>query len=60
MSIWPAYGLVAEFDMNGNILRTWHDQSGKKVNSVTSAVLHNNKLYLGSYSSKNIAVVDYK
>jgi hypothetical protein len=60
MNLWPRYGLVVEYDLSGNALRSWHDTTGKKVPSVTSAVLHDNKLYLGSYDSAYIAVVDYQ
>jgi hypothetical protein len=60
MNLWPRYGLVVEYDMNGNILRSWHDKTGNKVPLVTSAVLYNNKLYLGSYESEYIATVDYQ
>ena len=59
MNIWPSYGLVIEYDMNGNILKSWHDKSGKKVKFITNAVLHDKKLYLGSYSSDRIAIVNY-
>lgn len=59
MNLWPKYGLLAEYDMNGNVIRTWHDKSATKVAHVTNAILHKNKLYLGSFSTKHIAVVDY-
>ena len=57
--MWTKYGLIAEFDMTGKALRTWHDPSATRVSLATSAVLHNNRIYLGSYSSEFIAVVDY-
>lgn len=59
MNIWPKYGLVSEYDLKGNILKTWHDKHGKNVKFVTNAVLHDKKLYLGSYEGNKIAVVNY-
>ncbi|CAF1093446.1 unnamed protein product, partial [Brachionus calyciflorus] len=59
MNIWPKYGLVVEYDMNGNILKSWHDKTGKKVKFTTNAVLHDKKLYLGSYTGDKIAIVNY-
>jgi hypothetical protein len=59
MNLWPRYGLVAEYDMSGNVARSWHDMTGARVSSVTSAVLFQKRLYLGSYESEYIAVVDY-
>lgn len=56
----PKYGLIAEFDLNKNIIKTWHDTNGEKVNQITSAVLHNNKIYMGSFDKNYIAIVDYK
>ncbi len=55
----PKYGLIAEFDLNKNILKTWHDTNGEKVNQITNAVLHNNKIYMGSFDKNYISVVDY-
>jgi hypothetical protein len=60
MNLWPKYGLVAEYDLQGNILRSWHDKSAKRIRLVTSAVLHDKKLYLGSYESQYIGVVNYE
>jgi hypothetical protein len=53
------YGLVVEYDLSGNILRSWHDPSGQTIKTVTNALLHNNKLYLASLFENFIAVVDY-
>ena len=55
----PKYGLIAEFDLNKNILKTWHDTNGEKVNQITNAVLHNDKIYMGSFDKNYISVVDY-
>lgn len=55
----PKYGLLVEYDLNGNILRSWHDTTGKTVGSTSNAAFHKNKLYIGSYYSDFIAVVDY-
>ena len=60
MNLMPKYGLVAEYDMNAKLLKTWHDKTGQRVGQITSAVLHDNKLYLGSYSNDFIAIVNYK
>lgn len=55
----PKYGLVIEYDLNGKALRSWHDPTGKVVESVSNVVLHNNKLYMGSFIHDYIAVVNY-
>jgi hypothetical protein len=55
----PKYGLVVEFDLNGNALRSWHDPTGKVIESVSHVQSHNNKLYLGSFYIDYIGVVDY-
>lgn len=55
----PRYGLAAEYDFNGNLLRSWHDPSGKVIQCVTCMTLHNKKLYLGSFYIDYIGVVDY-
>ena len=53
------YGLAAEFDLNGKILKSWHDPSGKKVECVTSMAVHGEKLFLGSFYNDFIVVLDY-
>ena len=55
----PRYGLIVEYDLNGKVLRSWHDPTGKIVIGSTNAVLHNDKLYIGSFCLDYIAVVDY-
>ncbi len=56
------YSMVAEYDINGKPLRSWHDPTGKLIALGSSQMtLYKNKLYLGS-SSPNvdlIAVIDY-
>lgn len=59
MNIWPKYGLVGEYDLQGNILKSWHDKHGKNFKFITNAVLYDKKLYLGSYTGNKIAVVNY-
>lgn len=53
------YGLLVEYDLNGNILRSWHDPSGKIVESTSAAAVYGNKLYIGSLYMDYIAVIDY-
>lgn len=55
----PKYGLLVEYDLNGKIIRSWHDTKGKVIKMNTNAVLFNNKIYLGSIVDDFIAVVDY-
>lgn len=57
--ILPKYGLLAEYDLSGKPLRSWHDPTGKVVECVTAAAIFKNKLYLGSFYNDFIAVVDY-
>ena len=57
--ITPKYGLVVEYDLNGNVLRSWHDPSGKTIELTTNAVIHDNKMYLGSFQHDFIGVLDY-
>lgn len=56
----PKYGLLAEYDLNGRLLKTWHDPTGKVVEEITAATLHNGKIYMGSFYIDYIAVVDYE
>ncbi len=53
------YGLIAEYDLNGNPLRSWHDQNGKVVSAVSQITQYQDKLYLGSLLSDYIATVNY-
>ena len=54
-----SYGLAAEFDLNGNVLRSWHDPDGRVVQMITHIEKFGNKLYLGNFASDYLAVVDY-
>ena len=45
----PKYGLLAEYDLNGKPLRSWHDPVGKIVECTTQATIFNNKIYIGSF-----------
>lgn len=54
----PKYGLVVEYDLNGNVLRSWHDPYGKTIQCTTSATIHEDKLYVGSYFNDFIGVID--
>ncbi len=56
----PKYGLAAEYDLNGNILRSWHDPTGERIEVVTCITEHKNKLYIGSFFHDYIGVIDYK
>ena len=58
-NIIPKYGLVAEYDMSGNVINSWHDPSGKVVPSASTATLRANELYLGSFHADFISVIDY-
>ena len=55
----PKYGLLVEYDLNGEIIKSWHDPSGKVIESIATAVIHNRKLYLGSIYIDYIGVLDY-
>jgi hypothetical protein len=53
------YGLLAEYDLNGKPLKSWHDPTGKIVQGSSQAFIYENKLYLGSLLLDYVAVVDY-
>lgn len=53
------YGLILEYDFNGNILRSWHDPTGLRIGTSTCVTLHKNKLYLGTFFQDFIGVVNY-
>jgi hypothetical protein len=55
----PKYGLIVEYDLSGRIVKSWHDPTGRVVESASIAVVHNDKIYIGSYYGSYIAVVDY-
>lgn len=52
-------GLLVEYDLNGKMLKSWHDPTGKVIDSLTSAVLYKNKIFLGTLDSEYMAVIDY-
>lgn len=53
------YGLVAEYDLNGKLLKSWHDPTAKNVKSATNVMVHNKKMYIVSVFTNFIAVIDY-
>ncbi len=55
----PKYGLIAEYDLNGNPLKSWHDPTGKVIESSSHVELHENKLYIGSFYIDYIGVIEY-
>jgi sugar lactone lactonase YvrE len=49
-ALWPQaqpYGLVAEIDEEGHVLRTLHDPGGKTLHGITSALERDGVLWLG-------------
>jgi hypothetical protein len=52
------YGLAAEYDLNGTVIRSWHDPNGTKIDQTTHIELYGNKLYFGSFSGDGMAVLD--
>jgi sugar lactone lactonase YvrE len=55
----PKYGLVLEYDLNGQLIKSWHDPSGKVIESAAGITLHEGKLYIGSFYVNYIGVADY-
>lgn len=55
----PNYALVVEYDLNGNPLKSWHDSTGLTIDSASTAVLHDGKLYLGSFHKDYIGIAEY-
>ena len=55
-----SYGLIAEYDLKGNPIKSWHDQNGKIVSAVSQITQFQDKLYLGSLLNDYIATIDYK
>jgi hypothetical protein len=53
------YGLLVEYSLNGQILKSWQDPSGKVVDSTSSAAIFGNKVFMGSLYMDYIAVVNY-
>jgi sugar lactone lactonase YvrE len=60
MTVTPKYGLLLEYDMKGNLIKSWHDPTGKTIDCITNAAIGpDGKVYLGSFYNDFIAVVDY-
>ena len=55
----PKYGLLAEYNLDGKLIKNWADPTGKLVQVTTNAVIYNDTLYMGSYYNDFIAYVDY-
>ena len=55
----PKYGLLVEYDLDGNVIKSWHDPTGKTVAVGTHAVIRDGKIYIGSIFDDYIAVIDY-
>jgi hypothetical protein len=55
----PNYGLVVEYDLNGRVVRSWHDPEGKHIKSVSCVTQNNGKLYLGTFEKDHVAILDY-
>ncbi|CAF0907810.1 unnamed protein product [Brachionus calyciflorus] len=58
LSVIPKYGLIAEYDLKGNPINSWHDPSNKIISSISTGITHKNKLYLGSLLSDFLSVLD--
>ena len=56
----PKYGLLIEIDNEGNILRSFHDPTGKVVPSVSEVEEHDGILYMGSYYLPYISTLDLR
>ncbi|KAI6209107.1 Adipocyte plasma membrane-associated protein [Aphelenchoides besseyi] len=52
----PSYGLAIELDLNGTIVRSYHDPDGR-INDISQISDHNGFLYLGSFHGDYIAKV---
>ncbi|GFS27832.1 adipocyte plasma membrane-associated protein [Elysia marginata] len=56
-SMTDKYGIVAELDGDGKIIRTFQDPTGLKEDSISEAHEHEGYLYLGSTDDKHISRV---
>lgn len=54
----PRYSLVAEIQDGGVCRRSFHDPNGLVAAYVSEAHEHHGKLYIGSFRSPYIAVLD--
>ncbi|KAI6230949.1 Adipocyte plasma membrane-associated protein [Aphelenchoides besseyi] len=52
----PSYGLAIELDLNGTIVRSYHDPDGR-ISDISQVSEHNGFLYLGSFHGDFIAKV---
>ena len=55
----PRYGLLVEYDLNGNVIKSWHDPNGKVLQAISDAQIKDGKVYLGSFFDNYVAVIDY-
>jgi sugar lactone lactonase YvrE len=51
------YGLVFEMNMSGQVLRSFHDATGRSLRDTSSAVEHDGHLYVGTLTGTSIARV---
>ena len=58
-NVLPKYGLLAEYSLDGKLIKNWADPTGKVVQVTTNAIIYDKKLYMGSYYNDFIAYVDY-
>lgn len=57
--VFPKYGLIAEYDLHGKPLKSWHDPSGKVIECTTAGAIYKDKLLLGSFYNKFLGLIDY-
>jgi len=58
---WPKpapYGLVVELDAKGNLIRSFQDPGGRRVQQITTAREHEGRLYLGTLDHRWIGRFD--
>jgi len=53
------YGLICCADLNGKILKSYHDPTGQVVHTISAVTYYKGKLYIGSFT-KQITVYDLK
>ena len=58
MHLVPKYGLIVQFDDNGQIVQSLHDPTGKTISGVSEVLDMGPNLYLGSYNAPFLARVD--
>jgi hypothetical protein len=59
MTALPRYGLLVEYDLNGSVIKSWHDPTGKVLQAISHAEIKDGKVYLGSIFDSYVAVIDY-